>query len=101
MAEENKNINVGKSGGRGKAQKVQFSDFDDEFEFESQIFDAIKAARVKQKLSQRALAKKIGIPQSSLARLESGRMINPTLTFLKKVLMGLDLELKVCDIIIS
>jgi transcriptional regulator with XRE-family HTH domain len=78
-----------------KAQPLLLEDFEDEFEFELGIFQSIKSAREKQGLSQRQLAQKIGIPQSSLARLESGKYFNPTLTFLKKVIMGLGLELTV------
>lgn len=80
-----------------KAQPVLLDNFEDEYEFELAIFSEIKKVREKQGLSQRQLAQKIGIPQSSLARLESGKILNPTLTFLKKVLFGLGLELTVTE----
>ncbi len=85
--------------GRHSSKEILVDGFFDEFEFELGIFESIKTAREKQGLSQRQLAQKIGIPQSSLARLESGKYPNPTLTFLKKVILGLNLQLKVCDII--
>ncbi len=79
---------------------VPMDDFYDEFEFERILFLDIKTAREKKGVSQRELARKTGLEQSAIARFENGRIINPTLTFLKKILIGLDLELKVCDIII-
>jgi len=61
---------------------------------ELQIIRSIALSRVKKGISQRLLAKKIGITQSALARFESGK-INPTLSFLKKVTSGLGLQLVV------
>ena len=63
-------------------------------EFEFQIISALITARAQRKLTQRELAKKIGVTQSALARFEAGR-INPTLEFLKKVTSGLGLKLVV------
>jgi len=65
---------------------------DHEMEFE--IKKAIIIARGRQGLTQRQLAKRVNIPQSSLARFESGR-INPSLSFLRKVTSGLGLRLAV------
>ena len=64
----------------------------EESEFEFQIISALITARAQRKLTQRQLAKKIGVAQSALARFEAGR-INPTLEFLKKVTSGLGLKL--------
>lgn len=61
---------------------------------EFQILDAIISTRIKEKLTQKKLAKKIGVTQSALARFESGR-VNPTLSFVQKVVMGLGLKLVV------
>jgi transcriptional regulator with XRE-family HTH domain len=71
---------------------VPFDEFYDEFEFEHQLFTVLKEFRVKAGLSQREFAKKIGITQPALVRFERGRM-NPTLTFLKKIVLGLGLKI--------
>lgn len=72
-----------------------FDEFYDEFEFESEIIDTLKKFREEQRLSQYDLAKKTGIPQSSLARFESGKATNPTLIFLKKIVIGLGLKITI------
>jgi len=61
---------------------------------EFQIIRALIISRNKKGMSQRKLAKKIGVTQSSLARFEAGGT-NPTLSFLQKVTSGLGLELSV------
>ena len=61
---------------------------------EIKIYDALIRARVEGHLTQRQLAKKIGIAQPSLARFEAGRT-NPTLSFLKKITSALGLKLTV------
>jgi len=66
----------------------------DGLEFEFELIKAIIRIRAQKKLTQRELAKKIGVAQSALARFESGRT-NPTLSFLKKVTVGLGLKLMV------
>lgn len=66
----------------------------DELEFEFEIIKAIIRVRAQKKITQRELAQKIGVAQSALARFESGRT-NPTLSFLKKVTVGLGLKLSV------
>ncbi len=66
----------------------------DESAFEFEIIKAIIRVRAQKKLTQRQLAQKIGVAQSALARFESGRT-NPTLSFLKKVTVGLGLKLSV------
>lgn len=64
----------------------------EDFGFEFQVIEAMIDARVKKGVTQKQLAQKIGVAQSSLARFESGR-INPRLSFLKKVTHGLGLTL--------
>jgi len=59
---------------------------------EIQIIRALIISRNKKGMSQRKLAEKIGVPQSALARFETGN-INPTLSFLQKVTAGLGLKL--------
>lgn len=66
----------------------------DDLEFEFEIIRALIRARGNRRLTQRELARKIGVAQSALARFESGR-VNPTLSFLKKVTHGLGLKLTV------
>lgn len=61
---------------------------------EFKIHEALIVARMKNKMTQRELAKKLDIPQSALARFESGRG-NPTLSFLQKITEGLGLKLTV------
>lgn len=65
-----------------------------EMQPEMQIIRKLALARAKKGFSQRKLAQKIGVTQSSLARFETGR-INPTLSFLQKVTSGLGLRLLV------
>jgi ribosome-binding protein aMBF1 (putative translation factor) len=66
----------------------------DDLEFEFKILEALIVARGRKNLTQKELAKNIGVAQSALARFESGK-INPTLSFLKKVTEGLGLKLMV------
>ncbi len=58
------------------------------------LIEAIIDARGKQGLTQRDLAKQLGITQSSLARFESGNA-NPTLEFVGKIVSGLDLKMSI------
>ena len=57
------------------------------------ISELIKA-RIKYKMTQADVAKKVGTKQSAIARLESGN-VNPSLEFLNKVaqVMGLSVHL--------
>lgn len=66
----------------------------DSLEVEFKIYSALVKARIEKKLTQKELAKKLGIAQSALARFESGRT-NPTLSFLQKVTSGLGLKITV------
>lgn len=63
-------------------------------ELEFAIIEALIKERIKYKLTQRDLAKKIGIAQSALARFESGA-VNPTLPLLQKIARGLNLVITV------
>ncbi len=66
----------------------------DETRVQAKIYAALVRERIQHKLTQKQLAKKIGIAQSALARFESGRG-NPTLAFLQKVTSALGLRLTV------
>ncbi len=65
-----------------------------EMQPEIQIIRALIISRNKKGMSQRKLAKKIGVTQSSLARFETGGT-NPTLSFIQKITSGLGLKLLV------
>ncbi len=65
-----------------------------ETDVEFQLIEAMVEARVKNSITQKQLAEKIGVAQSALARFESGR-VSPTLSFLQKVTAGLGLKLMV------
>lgn len=68
----------------------------DDLEPEYAIVRAILEKRIKSKMSQKDLAKKLGTKQSAISRLESGTY-NPTLSFLKKLsaTLGGKLEIKI------
>jgi len=66
----------------------------EKLDVEFRIYEALIRARLEKKLTQKQLAKELGIAQSALARFESGRT-NPTLSFLHKVTSGLGLKLTV------
>jgi transcriptional regulator with XRE-family HTH domain len=53
--------------------------------------NVLKIARGRVQLSQRALAERAGVPQSTVARIESGAM-QPTLPMLYRLLIAVDLE---------
>jgi len=64
---------------------VEYKKLEPKYRLISQLI----AARVKQNITQKQLAKKIGTKQSSIARLESGSY-NPSLVFLGKIAKALD-----------
>lgn len=66
----------------------------DELDMEYKLIEALIKKRAQKKLTQKALAEKIGVEQSALARFESGK-VSPTLSFVKKVTAGLGLRLVV------
>lgn len=61
---------------------------------EYEIIREIIKARINQNISQKELAKKVGIKQTNISRLESGEY-NPSLKFLKKIAKGLGKELHI------
>ena len=66
----------------------------DALEPEFELAAAIIRKRIEKKMSQAALAKKMGTKQSAISRLESGEY-NPSLTLLRKVAKALDSKLTV------
>lgn len=61
---------------------------------EFELAAAIIQKRIEKKMTQAALAKKMGTKQSAISRLESGES-NPSFTLLRKVAKGLDAKLKI------
>ena len=79
------------------ARKMQDPNFRREYEAlgpEFEIVEQIIARRIEQGLTQTALAKKMGAPQSSIARLES-RQNTRNLDFVRRVADALDCTLEV------
>lgn len=58
------------------------------------IISQLIAARIKNKMTQADVAKKVGTKQSAIARLESGN-VNPSLEFLQKVASVMGYKVKV------
>lgn len=61
---------------------------------EFQIIHDILKKRIKNNITQKELAKRIGTDQATLSRLETGNY-NPSVKFLKRVAKALDAKLKV------
>jgi len=57
-----------------------------------QISKDVKLARVQKGLTQKGLAEKVGTKQTSISRLESGK-ISPSISFLNQIATALDTEL--------
>lgn len=66
----------------------------EEVDFEFQLLDVIITKRIKNGLTQKQLAEKVGTKQSAIARFESGQY-NPSLNFVSKLSKALDLRLQV------
>jgi len=65
-----------------------------EVEVEFQIAEAIIKARIDKGMTQRELAKKLNTKQSVISRVESVKTI-PTISFLKRLAVALNVDLKV------
>jgi transcriptional regulator with XRE-family HTH domain len=57
-----------------------------------EILDYLRITRLKKRLSQSDLAAKLGVPQSHISKIESGK-INPTLSLVIEIARTLDCEL--------
>jgi ribosome-binding protein aMBF1 (putative translation factor) len=66
----------------------------EESEVEYRLMTQLIEARLKGKLSQRALAKKVGTSQSAIARIE-GMDANPSLSLLKRIAHALNTKLQI------
>lgn len=58
------------------------------------VISQLIAARIKNKMTQQDVAKKVGTKQSAIARLESGG-VNPSLEFLQKIAQVMGYKLTV------
>lgn len=65
--------------------KEEYDKLGPEYELISKIIDA----RIKNKLTQKEIAKRMGTKQSAIARLESGNA-NPTIQFIQKLATALN-----------
>ena len=66
----------------------------DRLQPEYAVIQAILDARIKQGVTQKELAQKIGTKQSVISRLESGRA-NPSIGFLKRLAQALNSHLEI------
>lgn len=76
-------------------------ELDDEFrkEYEAlesdiEVLSTLLAARLEMNLTQQELAKRCGIDQSDLSKIERG-VLNPSVKILKKIAKGLGKKLKI------
>lgn len=98
--EHNKKIDFSKMVDHDEFMKEQFAkrpglkEAYDNTEIELVYHRTFIEAREKRGLTQKKLAKNLGIAQPALARFESGRS-NPTVASLSKFLRGLGLKLKI------
>ena len=58
------------------------------------VISELVAARIKLKMTQADVAKKVGTKQSAIARFESGNS-NPSLAFLQKIAHGIGYKLSI------
>ncbi len=75
-------------------KKPGYIEAQEKLEPQFKLYEALIRTRINKNLTQRELAKELGIEQSALARFESGRT-NPTLSFLYKITKGLGLKLTI------
>ena len=78
-------------------EEMKDPEFARQFEIEKKKLEMamkISTLRKKKKISQASLAKKIGIKQSIIGRIESGNQ-NLTIETMQKIAMALNTELKV------
>jgi len=70
--------------------KKEWEDSEAEYQLSCRLIEA----RMKNKMSQRQLAKKIGTSQAAISRIE-GMDGNPSLGLLKRIAKALDLQLQI------
>ena len=72
----------------------QFKKAFDELELQYTLKRILIDKRIKEGLTQKQLAKKIGIKQPLISKLETGNY-NPSIKFLQKIAKGLNAKLKI------
>ena len=80
-----------------KNEQMKSEEFAKEYEALQPEFDVIKAiieARTSQNLTQKELAKRTGINQADISKLENGTR-NPTIHLLKRLADGMGMVLKI------
>ena len=80
-----------------KKKQMQDPEFVKEYEVIQPEMDVIKAivnARTSQNLTQSELAKRTGINQADISKLENGTR-NPSITLLKRLAEGMGMNLKI------
>ena len=80
-----------------KKQQMQDSEFVKEYEAIQPEMDVIRAivnARTSQNLTQNELAKRTGINQADISKLENGTR-NPSINLLKRLAEGMGMSLKI------
>ena len=80
-----------------KKQQMQDSEFVKEYEAIQPEMDVIRAivnARTSQNLTQNELAKRTGINQADISKLENGTR-NPSVNLLKRLAEGMGMSLKI------
>lgn len=78
-------------------KQLQDKEFKKEYEDMQPEFDVIRAiidARISQNLTQKELAKRTGINQADISKLEHGTR-NPSINLLKRLAEGMDMALKI------
>lgn len=80
-----------------KMEQMQDKEFAEEYEKIQPELDVIRAivdARTSQNLTQKELAKRTGINQADISKLENGTR-NPSVNLLKRLAEGMDMVLKI------
>jgi len=72
----------------------EFKAYCDEAEFGASISKAIVGARISRNITQKELAKRVGVTQSEISRIESLDS-EPTLKMLKRIAKGLNMRVEV------
>lgn len=78
-------------------EQLKDAEFRKEYENMQPEFDIIRAivnARTSRNLTQKELAKRTGINQADISKLENGTR-NPTVNLLKRLAEGMDMALKI------
>ena len=66
----------------------------DDIQPEMEVIRTMMNIRIKKKMTQKDLAKKTGLQQADISRLENGTR-NPSLKMLKRLANGMGMELKI------